>query len=40
MKKFKKLVRGMVNFYKSVNDNYIPIYTGDELLGFGKMVSL
>lgn len=40
MKKFKKIVRGMVNFYKSNNENYVPIYTGDKLLGFGKRVSL
>ena len=36
----KKLINGVkliVNIYKSNNDNYVPIYSGDELLSFGKV---
>jgi len=40
MKNLKRIVRGMVNYYKSNNENYVPIYTGEKLLGFGKRVSL
>jgi len=38
MKNMKKIVRELVNFYKSTNESYIPIYNGDELLTFGKVI--
>jgi len=40
MKKFKKNNNGMVNYYKSNNENYVSIYKRDKLLGFGKGVFL
>ena len=36
MKKIKKGLKRLIRFYKMTSDKYIPIYTGDTLLGFGK----
>ena len=36
MKKIKKGIRKLIKAYKMTSDKYIPIYTGDTLLGFGK----
>ena len=36
----KKLIKGVeliINLYKSNSDNYVPIYSGDELLSYGKV---
>lgn len=35
----KKLIKGVeliINYYKSNSSNYIPIYSGDELIAYGK----
>ena len=36
MKKIKKGIKRLIKYYLLNSDNYIPIYSGDVLLGFGK----
>lgn len=36
MKKIKEGIRELVKIYLLNSDSYIPIYSGDDLLGFGK----
>jgi hypothetical protein len=36
MKRIKKGLKRLIRVYKLNSDNYIPIYSGDTLLGFGK----
>lgn len=36
MKKIKKGLKRLIKAYKLNSDKYVPIYTGDKLLGFGK----
>lgn len=36
MKRIKKGIRKLMRLYMLNSDNYVPIYSGDELLGFGK----
>jgi hypothetical protein len=36
MKKIKKGIKELVKIYLLNSDDYVPIYSGDELLGFGK----
>lgn len=36
MKKIKKGLRKLIRLYMLNSDDYIPIYSGDDLLGFGK----
>ena len=40
MKKFKRIVRGLVKFYKSINNDYIPIYCGDEVVDYARVGSI
>lgn len=37
MKNLINIGKWLINNYKSNNDNYVPIYSGDELLSFGKV---
>ena len=36
MKRIKKGLKRLIKDYKLNSDNYVPIYSGDKLLGFGK----
>lgn len=36
MKKIKKGIRKLVKYYLLNSNDYVPIYSGDDLLGFGK----
>jgi len=36
MKKIKKGIRKLIKYYLLNSNSYIPIYSGDDLLGFGK----
>lgn len=36
MKKIKKGLRKLIRIYMLNSDNYIPIYSGDKLLGFSR----
>lgn len=36
MKRIKKGLRKLIRLYMLNSGNYVPIYSGDELLGFGK----
>ena len=36
MKRIKKGLKRLIRAYKTTSDKYVPIYTGDTLLGFGK----
>jgi hypothetical protein len=36
MKTIKKGLKRLIRAYKMTSDKYVPIYTGDTLLGFGK----
>lgn len=35
MKRIKKGLRKLIILYMLNSDNYVPIYSGDKLLGFG-----
>lgn len=35
MKKVKRIVRGMVKFYKSIRKDSVPIYCGDVIVDYG-----
>lgn len=36
MKKIKKGIKKLIKIYKLNSKNYVPIYSGYDLLGFGK----
>lgn len=36
MEKIKKGLKKLIRIYKLNSEKYVPIYSGDDLLGFGK----
>jgi len=38
MKNFKRIVKGLVDYYKSTSDNYVPIYIDTSLSSYVKAV--
>ena len=38
MKNFKRIVKGLVDYYKSTSDNYVPIYVDTILSSYVKVV--